>query len=222
MTIPDDTTEGFPPAGAPRGSDMRADDEHLADLALRDRLLAGDRGVAEAFYERHLESLYEFVHYRVGGDRALAEDVVQDTLLVALERLAGFDGRSSLHTWLCGIARNKLRAARRKRRPVLVEDLLAETDPEIDAILAAVEREPLPDHVLERQETQELVGATLSSLPPEYREVLVGKYLDERSVNELAALGGRGAKATESLLFRARQAFGRVFTLLARRRGGLA
>ena len=46
------------------------------------------------------------------------EDVVQDTFLVALERLACFDGRSSLHTWLCGIAKNKIRTARRRARPV--------------------------------------------------------------------------------------------------------
>ena len=135
---------------------MQANDDHLADLRIRDSILAGNREEAEAFLARHLDALYEFVHYRVGGDRGLAEDVVQDTLIVALERLRAFDGRSSLHTWLCGIAKNKLRSGRRKRRPVLVEDLLAETDPEIDAILARVEDEPLPDHVLERQETQEL------------------------------------------------------------------
>ena len=200
---------------------MQAHDEHLPELRLRDRILSGDREAAEAFFEHHLEALYEFVHYRVGGDRGLAEDVVQDTMMVALEGLRGFDGRSSLHTWLCGIAKNKLRGFRKKRRPVLVEDLLAETDPEIDAILASVEREPLPDHVLERQETQELVGATLSSLPPEYRQVLVEKYLDERSVREIAARQGKHEKAAESTLFRARQAFGRIFTLLAERRGGL-
>ena len=64
------------------------------------------------------------------------------------------------------VPKNRLRSERRKRRAVLVEDLLAEADPDIDAILAAVDREPLPDWVLERGETQELVGATLSSLPP--------------------------------------------------------
>ena len=154
--------------------------------------------------------------------RALAEDVVQDTLLVALERMRAFDGRSSLHGWLCGIAKNKIRAHRRKRRPVLVEDLLDEADPEIDAILAAVDREPLPDWVLERQETQELVGATLSSLPPAYRDVLVDKYVEGKSVPEMARDADKGVKAVESTVHRARSAFSRIFQLLAKRRGGLA
>ena len=131
------------------------------DLDLRNRILDGDRGATEDFFERHLDALYEFVHYRVGGNRSQAEDVVQDTLLVALERLAAFDGRSSLYTWLCGIAKNKIRAARRKRRPVLIEDLLDEADPEIDAL------------------TDELV--TLPVEDPRYSEVAI--EINDRVVN---------------------------------------
>ena len=191
------------------------------DLLLSRRILSGDEEAAAAFFREHLEALYEFVHYRVGGDRTLAEDVVQDTMLVALERLAAFDGASTLHTWLCGIAKNKIRSARRARRAVSMEDLLARADPEIDALLAAIEREPLPDWVLERQETQELVGATLSSLSPEHRRALVDKYIEGLSVPQMAARDGRGTKATESKLHRARLAFARVFELLAKRRGEL-
>jgi len=192
------------------------------DLSLRDALVAGDRQAAEGFFRRHLGPLYEFVHYRVGGNRGVAEDVVQDTFLTAIERLRAFDGRSSLHVWLCGIARNKIRAQRRRLRPVLMEDVLAEADPEIEAILMAIDREPLPDEVLEREETKELVGATLSSLPPDYRDALVQKYVQDLSTAEIAARSGRNEKAAESTLHRARLAFGKVFTLLARRRGGLA
>lgn len=192
------------------------------DLATRDAILAGDREAAEGFFRHHLGALYEFVHYRVGGNRALAEDLVQDTFLTALERLAAFDGRASLHTWLCGIAKNKIRAQRRRQRPALIEDVLAEADPEIEAMLMAIDREPLPEGVLEREETKELVGATLSSLPPDYRDALIAKYVDELSTAEIAARAGKHEKAAESTLQRARTAFGKVFTLLAKKRGGYA
>jgi RNA polymerase sigma-70 factor (ECF subfamily) len=192
------------------------------DLLLRNRILDGDRAAAEQLLSRHLDALYEFVHYRVGGDRTLAEDVVQDTVLCALERLAAFEGRSSLHTWLCGIAKNKIREARRARRPAPLERLLDDTDSEIDAILAAIESEPIPDEVLEREETRQLVGATLSSLPPDYRDALIRKYVDGLTAAEIASATGRASKAAESLIHRARRAFVRVFQLLARRRGGLA
>ena len=200
---------------------MRADFEQLSDLALRDRILAGDREAAQFLFQAHFEALYEFAHFRVGGDRGLAEDVVQDTFLTALQGLRGFDGRSSLHTWLCGIARNRIRMHRRKRRPMALEDALEAGSEEIDALLARVASEPLPEWVLERRETRELVGATLSSLPPTYRKALIEKYVDGRSVAEIGAGLAKSEKATESMLTRARLAFAGVFELLAKRRGGL-
>jgi len=190
-------------------------------MALRDRILAGDRDAAQHLFASQFDALYEFAHYRVGGDRGLAEDVVQDTFMVALESLKGFDGRSSLHTWLCGIAKNKIRAHRRKRRPAALEDVLSEADDEIDAILARVASEPLPEWVLERKETKALVGATLSSLPPEYRRALTGKYIHGESVAQISGAVGKSEKATESLLTRARLAFANVFELLSKKRGGL-
>ncbi len=195
---------------------------HTADERLRDSILAGDREAAEGFFRRELEPLYEFVHYRVGRERALAEDVVQDTFVTAFERLAGFDARSSLHTWLCGIARNKIREYRRKLRPKPIEDVLAGSDADIDAILSGIGREPLPDWVVEREETSELVGATLSSLPPDYREALVSKYIDGLSVAQIGDQVGKSEKAAESTLHRARVAFSRVFQHLAKERGEIA
>ncbi len=192
------------------------------DQLLRERLLAGDRAAAGTLLERHLDTLYEFVHYRLGPDRRETEDVVQDTFLVVLQRIGDFDGRSSLHTWICAIAKNKIRERRRARRGIPLDDLLEEIDPEIERILANVEREPLPEAVLESKETSELVGAVLSSLPPEYRRALLAKYLEDLPVAEIARRTGKGEKAVESLLTRARTAFARVLALLANRRGGLA
>jgi len=198
---------------------VQASDPHAPDARLRDAILAGDHAAAEGFFRRQLEPLYEFVHFRVGRERALAEDVVQETFVTALEGMERFDARSSLFTWLCGIARNKIREHRRKRRPRPIEDVLAASDADIDAILTNIEREPLPDWVLEQEETAELVGATLSSLPPEYREALVGKYVDGLSVAQLGERVGKSEKAAESALHRARLAFSKVFQVIGKERG---
>ncbi len=200
---------------------MQPSERSQDDMNLRHRILDGDEAAMDLLFKQHLDSLYEFVHYRVGGDRGQAEDIVQDTMLVALDQLTKFDGRSSLHTWLCAIAKNKIGNLRRKRRPMLVADVLDEADGEIDAILNAVDTEPLPEWILERKETEELVGATLSSLPPDYRKVLVAKYLDGMSTAEIAHESGKGNKAAESTLHRARLAFSRIFKLLSNHRGGL-
>ena len=194
---------------------------HAADLALARRILGGDRQAGDELVERHLDALYSFAFYRVGRDAAAAEDIAHDTLVAAIERLERYDGRASLHAWLTGIARNLIRSGYRRQRPKRLEDLLQESDPEIDRLLADIEREELPDAVLERAETAELVGATLSSLPPDYRTALLEKYVQDRTVPETAARTGRHVKAVESTLHRARRAFTEVFTLLARRRGEL-
>ena len=102
-----------------------------------------------------------------------------------------------------------------------LSDALEEADPEIDAWLAAIDETPLPAAVLERRETRELVGAALAQLPLEYREALLSKYVHGESTAEVAARGGRSTKAAESLLTRARTAFAGIFTLLAKKRGGL-
>lgn len=185
------------------------------------RVLAGDREAAERLFSRHFRPLYEFVHYRLGAPASEVEDVVQETLVVGFENLARFDGRSSLSTWLAGIARNKVRARRRKLKPMALADAIESAQGEVDAWLASIDERELPDHVLERKETRELVGAALALLSPDHREALVAKYVDGRSTAELAANTGRGVKAAESMLTRARLAFAGVFTLLAKRRGGL-
>ena len=120
---------------------------------------------------------------------------------------------------MCGIAKNKIRAHRRRRGALPLEDLLEEVDPEITSILASLEEQALPESVLEERETQDLVGAALSSLSPDYREALLDKYVEGLTVAQIAGKRGGGEKAAESMLHRARTAFARIFTLLAKRRG---
>lgn len=62
---------------------------------------------AQLWLEEHGNYLYRFAFSRV-RDRAAAEDLVQDTLLTAINRLDTFEGRSSMRTWLAGILRFKL------------------------------------------------------------------------------------------------------------------
>ena len=70
----------------------------------------------------------------------LAEDVVQDTLLAALQGKAGFSGRSSLKTWLTGILKHKIvDAIRKKGREPVTESLEEETQlDDFDALFDGV------------------------------------------------------------------------------------
>ncbi len=184
------------------------------------RLRDGGRDAADELFRRYFDPLYQFVFYRLGGNHEDTEEIVQETFIAAVKGLARFDGRSSLFTWVCGIAKNKMAGARRARRRAHLEVILSDADHEILDILANLEREEIPDRVLEEEETVDLVGATLSSFPPKYRDVLTDKYLRDLPVREIARRYGATEKGVESLLGRARRAFARTFRLLASRRQG--
>lgn len=191
-----------------------------ADAALKDALRDKDRAAAADLVQAHGDAVFEFVLYRVGRKRDVAEDLTQETLLTAISKLDEFDGRSSLRTWLFGIAKNKVRESHRARRARSLSDIVVDADDELFATLGRIEAEPLPDEVLERAETREFVGATLSSLPESYRTALTERYIHGRSVPETAKRQGRGVKAAESTLHRARKAFAEVFGLLAKHARG--
>ena len=73
--------------------------------------------------EEHGDYLFAFALRRV-GDRAAAEDLVQDTLLTGIKKLSSFEGRSSLRTWLTGIIKLKIleRLRQTNREPILNEN----------------------------------------------------------------------------------------------------
>lgn len=202
--------------GPERGEPNRAQERALVDA-----ILAGDRGALDAFHAETAEPLFRFVYYRLAGATADIDEVVQETYLSAMQSLHRFEGRSTLQTWLHGIAKHHIAGRRRQSSRERVADLLEELDPEIDRILTDLASENLPDETLERAETEDLVGATLASLPVHYQEVLRAKYVDALSVSEIARRQASTPKAVESTLSRARRAFQKTFELLAGRwRGG--
>lgn len=191
------------------------DDDMRSSLRLAAELKGRERSGLDRLVDEHGDALYEFILYRVGRHVGTAEDVTQETLLAAVQSIDRFDGRSALRTWLFGIAKNKIRESRRNQdrmRPL--GDILIDADDEIFATLGRISEAPIPDEVIERQETQAMVGATLSSLPESYRSALTERYIEGRSVPETARLQGRGVKAAESTLHRAKRAFAEVFTLV--------
>jgi len=167
--------------------------------------------------------LYRFCLYRVGGNRHLCEEVVQETLVRAIRDLDRYQpdrADASVLPWLTGLARNEIRRAlSREQATASLEGLWARMDEELQTVYAALQSQPLGEEVIRREETREMVGATMSQLPPRYREALEAKYVAGQSVRDMAAAWSTSEKAVESLLGRARKAFRATFTALARNLG---
>lgn len=149
--------------------------------------VAGRRDAAafEALYDRHADRLYGFVLRLAGGDRDLADDVFQDTWVVAITRLAEFERRSRFSTWLAGIAYNRLRRRVGVRQP---SELAS------DPIAPAPAADGGGD-----------VASALSRLPDGYRAVLV-LHAEGYTHAEIGDLLGITDGASKSQLSRARRA----------------
>ena len=181
--------------------------------------LAGRRDAIDRLAQAALGPLYRFCFWRVGGNRHLCEDVVQETMVRAIRDLEHFDpdrGRGEIFPWLAGLARNEIqRAVAREKTAANLQTLWEKMDDELRRIYAALESEPVDDELLGREETRQMVGATMSQLPPRYRDALEAKYVAGRTVREMAAAGKLSEKAVESQLTRARKAFRATFLALA-------
>lgn len=189
------------------------DMETHPDKQLVERLLAGDESAFRHFFAANFSRLFRFAVYRLHGDEALAEDVVQRTLCKAVDKLDTYRGEASLYAWSCTFCRHEIGAVLRetKRSPVdLIEDL-----PEIRATLESLlDPASLPEHDAARSELARLIKVTMDSLPVDYADALEWKYIDGLTVAEIAARQGRGRKAAESLLNRARESFRDGFSTL--------
>lgn len=162
-------------------------------------LVADDRAFRE-WYDLVLPRVYRFLLARCAGEVALAEELTQQTFVEAVRRRTQYDGRSDVVTWLCAIGRNKLvdhhrRLGRERRRNLRLASVW--TDVDHDSWRGGDEREAIQE--------------ALAELTAEQRLVLVLRHLDELPVNEIARLIGRSYRATDSLLFRARDAFRRAY-----------
>jgi RNA polymerase sigma-70 factor (ECF subfamily) len=173
------------------------DGDTWRERTIRDAVLAGDAEAWRRWYDAHFDRLATYVRWRCGGLRDLADDVLQETWLVAVRRLRSFDpAKGAFFHWLCGIASNAARGAirtrcRQKKR---------------GRQLVPADDKPAPDDG-PAEERAERVAAALAALPTHYEAVLRAKYLDRQTVDEIATARGDSPKAIESLLSRARQAF---------------
>lgn len=184
------------------------------DVDLARRAQNGDERAWHELFEQHMDRLYAFLYYRMGRREQEAEDVTQETFMIAARKLSQYNGTSSFFTWLCGIGKLKLRewqrARTRRSRWELAMDHLDETFQAPEAMDPA----PLPSEWLERDEIGRFIDATWSTLPSHYQHALEGKYLLGFSVEVLARQAECSEKAMESLLIRARAAFKAAFLTL--------
>jgi RNA polymerase sigma-70 factor, ECF subfamily len=137
---------------------------------------------------------------RLGVRDASLDDVVQEVFVIVHRRLAGFEGRSSLRTWLFGIA---LRVARDHRRSVARKNPGGELiDP--DTLRSTMSG---PSEATEKAEAVRLLYTILDELDDERREVFVMAELEQITMPEIAQALGLNINTTYARLRAARISF---------------
>ncbi|MHC4618014.1 MAG: RNA polymerase sigma factor [Planctomycetota bacterium] len=182
------------------------------------KLRAGDKEAVRQWFERYADSLYTLVYYRVGGDTGTAEDVVQETFLRALEKIEDYEpSRGGMFAWLNFLSKNCIKKMLRDKSRSLPYQL---DDAGLDARLAdaylQIDKQELPEDILERAETGDLVRIALGSIGQRYASALRRRYYEKATVEEISQSEGMNIGAARTLLHRARVAFKEAFLQLVK------
>lgn len=182
---------------------MAFDADMASDEALMVLYANGDPGAARTLAHRVTPRIHAYAARMLGGDRAEAEDVAQETML-RLWRIAPEwrQGETRVTTWAYRVATNlcldRQRARRRKAQTAL------DDAPEI-----ASDR-PSAEGLLVRADRLAALQAALSDLPERQRQAVVLRHIDGLTNPEIAAVMEIGVEAVESLTARGKRALSAI------------
>ncbi|MBS1119518.1 MAG: sigW 5 [Deltaproteobacteria bacterium] len=168
------------------------------DAELLEASKRGERAAFGALVARY-QRMVSAVSYSRTRDQALSEDVAQETFLAAWRQLDQLREPGRLRSWLCGIARNLARKARKR------------TDREMPGALVDELVEPAsgatgnPFEAACAAQAERVVGEALARVPETYRDVLVLYYREQQSVREVSEALGISEAAALQRLTRGRQ-----------------
>jgi len=186
----------------------RTDPAQAGDAQLASMVAAGDPGAFEVLMRRHNGALYRTARSIVRDD-AEAEDIVQESYLLAYRKAGSFRGEASLSTWLTRIVVNeatgRLRKTRRRADIIeLVPGLSGIEADEEDAMSDERSMPETPDEAALRAEARRLIEARIDALPDGLRTVFVLRAIEDLSVQETADALGLLEATVRSQYFRAR------------------
>jgi RNA polymerase sigma-70 factor (ECF subfamily) len=200
-----------PPASCTAPAGIRTRPSLAADLdyALIRAIAAGSKPAMRTLFLRHHARVLRYVT-RILHDHALAEDVLSEVFLDVWRRADRFEGRSSVATWICGVARHKALTALEAKPP---------THNDEDRLLTLADPAPGPDGGLDARDRVATLRRCIDALSREHREIIDLAYYREKSIKEIANMLGIGLNTVKSRMFYARR---RLATLLAAAEAALA
>jgi RNA polymerase sigma-70 factor (ECF subfamily) len=178
--------------GLTSGASMESDTQRIA-FGLRQ----GDVAVLEALVEQYQYRLVRYLIY-LFGRRDGVDDLVQETWLRVLERGSSYDGHSRFEPWLFRIARNLAIDAGRKRQTLSLDS----DQDDRDAQPAPVSNQPSPFTLAARTEDAARLARSLQTLDAAHREVLLLRFQEDLSLQEISAIVGAPVSTVASRIYK--------------------
>ena len=179
------------PAGLPQAQPLR----NATDLALLQRIEQGDRAALHELYQSYYHALLRFIE-RITRSPELAQEGVNDVMLTVWRKSSSFGRRSSVSTWIMGIAYHKALKALAVRRRWSSRFGFHIDDFE-DRWEAAVEPS-------EHRDLRDSLDKALDTLPPAQRAVVELTYFSGYSYEEIAAIMDCPVNTVKTRMFHAR------------------
>jgi len=179
------------PAG--KGDVMNLEEELLR------RCARVDAAAYRELVERIEKPLINFI-LRFVGEQHVAEDLFQETWMRVLMRGSQYNGKARFDTWLFAIARNLVIDLSRKRTMASLDEM-CDTTEEGRSFEIATDG-PSPLELFQVREDRAEVAEVLLKLEPNYREVLVLRFHEEMSLEEIAGVTRAPLSTVKSRLYR--------------------
>lgn len=188
------------------------------NLAIADGLKKQEAGLLDELIVRYQHRLLRYLLY-LTSSRELAEDLFQEVWMRVLVRGGQFNGKSRFDTWLFTIARNLVIDFRRKRTLASLDELFeGNSDDDRGMSFEVMDDQPTPFDRLANGEDRERIAEALLEIDTLYREVLVLRFHEELSLQEIAAVTRAPLSTVKSRLYRGMAAIKpRIEALSARR-----
>ena len=177
--------------------------ENTPEISL-EALQAGDRAEFARLVDVYSTPIYRLALKMLGNTQD-AEDVLQATFLKAFQHLPGFEGRSSLSTWLYRIAANEaLMQLRRKRPAFSLDEEPVDSDGEPQQPVELADWGALPESELLSGEAKKHLDRAIQSLPEKLRVVFLLRDIEGLSIKETSEALNLTETAVKTRLLRAR------------------
>jgi RNA polymerase sigma-70 factor (ECF subfamily) len=195
------TINAVRPFFAKATSDTADDQARQESLAVAEGLKRQKAGLLDELIVRYQHRLMRYLLY-LTGNRDTAEDLFQEVWMRVLVRGGQFNGRARFETWLFTIARNLVIDKRRKRTMSSLDELIDGTGDDRSVCFEVAAGDPTPFDRVSNLEDREMIAAALLELDTLQREVLVLRFHEELSLEEIAKVTSAPLSTVKSRLYR--------------------